>query len=301
MRTIDEFVKHINNGDKSFVIDNELLFICVPIGAAQFVYCNNFYGDIVSIDKLNLCAIVSDNRVFIIDTFYLDVWKSKQELPENVFLFDDAIKYYNQKANIYIEKYYNSLSVDISEYENNRSKNRSKYDLLEARRYILKEDGQPKMEMADVSKLTECDIKNIFAGFIDIETLILKYCENNKEHWEYIQKHRMVIDKLMNEPDTVKPFELEIAKAIKSVEAKTLKVEFEMNGKNAIGKIEPYRLMDILIKNDYFSGYDFYTRKEGDAILSKLGATSRAYETNHLTCQHITRITYGKKELYIRR
>ena len=134
-----------------------------------------------------------------------------------------------------------------------------------------------------------------------MKKLVFAKLENDKKYWMSVKAHRIAVENLMNDPNTVKPFEMEIAKALRSVDAKTLKVEFEMNGKTAIGKIEPYYLMRRLINDDYFLGHNFYTSKEGDAILSKLGATSRAFETNHLTCKHITRITYGKKELYIRR
>ena len=159
------------------------------------------------------------------------------------------------------------------------------------------------MKWISSSELSQYDIKNILTGIVDFEKLVLAKLENDKKYWMSVKAHRIAVENLMNDPNTVKPFEMEIAKAIRSVDAKTLKVEFEMNGKTAIGKIEPYHLMRILINDDCFSGYNFCTTKEGDAIIDKLGAStwSRDGEDKVLTCRNITKITYGKKELYVRK
>ena len=303
MRIIDEFVKHINNGESSFIIDadktdRKTLFTCATIGKAQFVYSAYSFGSVIDIDKMEICAIVSNNKFYIVNSYDLDLWRNK-ELPENVIMFDEAVTDFNSKAESYLSKYYDSLSIDGA-YEG-----RKEQIFQEAREYIFDDKGQPALMMKWISssELSQYDIKNILTGIVDFEKLVLAKLENDKKYWMSVKAHRIAVENLMNDPNTVKPFEMEIAKALRSVDAKTLKVEFEMNGKTAIGKIEPYHLMRILINDDCFSGYNFCTTKEGDAIIDKLGAStwSRDGEDKVLTCRNITKITYGKKELYVRK
>ena len=303
MRIIDEFIKHINNGESSFIIDadktdRKTLFTCATIGKAQFVYSAYSFGSVIDIDKMEICAIVSDNKFYIVDSYDLDLWRNK-ELPENVIMFDEAVTDFNSKAEFYFSKYYDSLSIDGA-YEG-----RKEQIFQEAREYIFNDKGQPALMMKWISSsgLSQYDIKNILTGIVDFEKLVLTKLENDKKHWMSVKAHRIAVENLMNDPNTVKPFEMEIAKGLRSVDAKTLKVEFEMNGKTAIGKIVPYHLMRILINNDCFFGYNFCTTEEGNAIIDKLGAStwSRDSEDKELTCRNITKITYGKKELYVRK
>ena len=86
-----------------------------------------------------------------------------------------------------------------------------------------------------------------------------------------------------------------------SVDAKTITVEFSLNGKSDSEKINPDKLIRKLIEKDYFSGYDFEVSKRGDALIEKLGAATWRSDKDGkevLTCKNITKITYGKKILY---
>lgn len=302
MRTIDEFVKHIKNGENSFIITEnkigrKLLCTCATIGKAQFVFTDYTYGDITEIEKMELCAIISDGQIYIVNGYNFGFYRHTEALPEGVVMFADAVWDYNLKAESYFQDFYDSLPVaEISESYIKCCKGY-------ARTFILNGKGQPVLKNSkDISKLYDEDIKRLLTGVIDFKDLVLMKFENAKEYWINKKTDRIACETAMKDPDIVKPYELEIAVAINGIEAKAVKIEFEMNGETAAGKIEPFQLMMILIRNDCFSRYNFCTTKEGDAIIKKLGASTlrRDGDDKTLTCKHITKIMYGKKELYVR-
>lgn len=306
MRTIDEFVKHIKNGENSFIITAEnktgrkLLCTCATIGKAQFVFTDYTYGDITEIEKMELCAIISDGLIYIVNGYNLGFWQHTEALPEGVVMFADAVWDYNLKAESYFQDFYDSLPVaEISESYIKCCKG-------DARTFILNGKGQPVLKNSeDISKLYDEDIKRLLTGVIDFKDLVLMKFEIAKEYWINKKTDRIACETAMKDPDIVKPYELEIAVAINGIEAKAVRVEFEMNGETATGKIEPFQLMSILIRDDGFFGYNFCTAKEGDAIIKKLGASTWRWrgdgDDKTLTCKHITKIMYGKKELYVRK
>lgn len=303
MRTIDEFVKHIKNGENSFIITEEnktgrkLLCTCATIGKAQFVFTNYTYGDITEIEEMELCAIISDGQIYIVNGYNLDFWRHTEALPEGVVMFTDAVWDYNLKADSFLQDFYDSLPVaEISESYINHCKE-------DARTFILNGNGQPALKNEGISKLYDGDIKRLLTGVIDFKDLVLMKFENAKEYWINEKTNRIACETAMKDPDIVKPYELEIAVAINGIKAKAVKVEFEMNGETATGKIEPFQLMRILIRDDGFFGYNFCTAKEGDGIIKKLGASTWRGDGDDktLTCKHITKIMYGKKELYVRK
>ena len=303
MRIIDEFVKHINNGESSFIISEEsktgrkLLCTCATIGKAQFVFTNYTYGDITEIEKMELSAIISDSQIYIVNGYNLDYWRHTEALPEGVVMFDDAVWDFNLKAESYLQDFYDSLPVtEVSEGYINRCK-------TDARTFILNGSSHPPLRNIDESKLYGEDIKKLLTGVIEFKDLVLMKFEDARAHWINEKTYRTACKTAMNDPDIVKPYELEIAIAINGIEAKAIKVEFEMNGQTAIGKIQPSTVMRNLIKGECFSGYQFCTTKEGNAIIDKLGAStwSRDSEDKKITCKNITRIMYGKKELYVQK
>ena len=123
--------------------------------------------------------------------------------------------------------------------------------------------------------------------------------EADREKWISQKSLSEKIRDLMSNPETASDRELKIAEGLRSVNAKTVVVEFEMNGKRASGKMTPLTILSKLRRNDNFDSYDFEVTKQGEEILKDLGAGSY-WSENALRCKHITKITYGKKELYVK-
>lgn len=306
MKIINEFINHINNGESSFIINREserkIVCTCATIGRAKFVYANYSYRSITSIDKMELIAIVVDETIYIVSGYILDVWRNdNDELPENVINFSEATKDYNYRAKSYFQSFYDGLSVEEVQMEE-IIKDYEEYDLQQrARQYILDGKGQPEISLSE-EFITTDEVRDILAGYEDFDKIVLKKLEATKKFWLRTKAYRTVIKKLM-ESSIVKPYEVKICKALNNLDVKTVKVEFNMNGTTATGKVNPQEIVRMIINNDYFSNYNFCNGREGESIIKKLGASAikwRGENSNVLTCEHIVKITYGKKVIYIK-
>lgn len=302
MKIINEFVNHINNSESSFIInrESERKIVCTiaTIGRAKFVYANYSYCSITSIDKMELTAIVVDETIYIVSDYILDVWRNNDELPENVIELSEATKDYNYRAKSYFQSFYDGLSVEEAQMEE-IIKDYGEYNLQQrAKQYILDGKGQPEISLSE-EFITTDEVRDILAGYEDFEKTVLKKLEANKKSWIRTKAYRTVIKNLMENPTIVKLYEAEICKALNNLDAKTVTVEFNMNGTTATGKVNPQKIVRMIINNDYFSDYNFCNGKEGKTIIKKLGATEwRGENGNVLTCEHIVKITYGKKVIY---
>lgn len=306
MKIINEFINHINNGENSFIINREskcIVCTCATIGRAKFVYANYSYRSITSIDKMELIAIVVDETIYIVSDYILDVWRNdNDELPENVIRFSEATKDYNYRAKSYFQSFYDGLSVEEAQMEE-IIKDYGEYDLQQrARRYILDGKGQPEISLSE-EFITTYEIRDILAGYEDFDKIVFEKLETDKKSWLRTKAYRTVIKNLMESSTIVKPEEVEICKALNNFDAKTVTVEFNMNGTTATGKVNPQEIVRMIINNDYFSNYNFCNGKEGGSIIKKLGASAIKWggeNGNVLTCKHIVKITYGKKVIYIK-
>lgn len=304
MKTINEFVNRINNGENSFIINKEskcIVCTCATIGRAKFVYANYSYCSITSIDKMELIAIVADETIYIVSGYILDIRRNdNDELPENVISFSEVTKDCNYCAKSYFQSFYDGLSVEEAQMEE-IIKDYGEYDLQQrARQYILDGKGQPEISLSE-EFITTDEMRDILAGYEDFDKIVLKKLEATKKSWLRTKAYRTVIKNLMESPTIVKPYEVKICKALNNLDAKTVKVEFNMNGTTATGKVNPQEIVRMIINNDYFSDYNFCNGKEGESIIKKLGATKwRGENSNVLTCEHIVKITYGKKVIYIK-
>ena len=304
MKIINEFIDHINNGESSFIINRELerkiVCTCATIGKSKFVYANYSYRSITSIDKMELISIVVDEAIYIVNGYILDIWRNNDELPENVIELSEATKDYNYRAKPYFQSFYDGLSVEEAQMEE-IIKDYGEYDLQQrARQYILDGKGQPEISLSK-EFITTDEVRDILAGYEDFEKIVFEKLETDKKSWLITKAYRTMIKNLMENPTIVKPYEVKICKALNNLNAKTITVEFNMNGITATGKVNPQEIVRMIINNDYFSNYNFCNGKEGEAIIKKLGASAIRWggeNGNVLTCEHIVKITYGKKVIY---
>lgn len=310
-RLIDKFVERVLTTTESFIVevgegDNKkyYFFIQANVGKARYIYCEYSYGEqnfYTKIDlKPELVAIISDGKIFIVDDFKLDVWYDSEEivLPENTYKFNDVVK----KENNYVETvvfpdFYNTLKEEEITDEDILASCKKR-----ARNLLL--TNRPKTKEISIEPMfTEQDIVNSLCGFVDLKTESIARLKEKENKWINKKSFLKKVKELMENHTGVEAYELKIAEGIKSVDAKTVTVEFSINGKSASAKINPNKLIMKLIDKDYFSGYDFEVSRSGDALIERLGATTwRSSKDGKevLTCKHITKITYGKKELYVK-
>lgn len=149
---------------------------------------------------------------------------------------------------------------------------------------------------------TSDDIAKMICGYMSIEDEANERFANTREFIIKAKLRQELIEKYIEEKSVVEDWEIELARSINNLKANHVNVEFNFNGNIGTEKIDPKKIIRILIDNDYFSGYNFATSKSGDKLLKMLGATNEFNKIDTwLTCKHITKITYGRKTLYERK
>ncbi len=310
MGLIDKFADEILKNKSSFEIivdknnkmEQAYHFIQDKIGKATYVYGMSSYGDDNFYTKLDnkpkIVAIVSERKVYIIDTFFFGIYtygNNKIIFPDNVAVFDDYVKECNDYVcNVIFPKFYEKLNIDENSVVGLEETCKQK-----ARAAVLyKNNYFDKVTINSI--FNRQDIADIICGSMDFEEETERRLNSGRKEWVKEKSINKKIREDVDNSEVALLWERKIADGIGGVEAKTVSVEFELNGRKASAKINPETIIRKMIDNDYFSGYDFEVVKRGDELIKKLGAKEWGETENVLRCRNITKITYGRKELYVR-
>lgn len=280
-------------------------FMQASIGKARYVYgayCLSNEYLLSNLDKqYKLVAIVSDGIVYVVDRYFFHIYYSDDTaVPETVKYLSDFCRELNQYViDTIFPEFYKEVSTDgVSENDI------YVYCEQAAREYRLSGVCTEEQLVEDLLEsltglLTVQDAANILCGVKTKDELALKRLEDLRD-WSICKATIEKIVEYFKDPNLVEDWEVAMAKGITSVKAKTLKVEFELNGKVASEKIEPSIVLRKLKQVDNFSCYDFVSDVKGMVIMCSLGASEYQRGENSLTCKNIRRITYGRKVLYRR-
>lgn len=300
MNIIERFRDKVleDNTDSFEFIDTKLkygkqyYFIQSRVGKAKYVYGEYTYNDHNPHARINkkpdLLAIVADGTVYIVDRYFfgLDI-----EYPENVVLFSDYISKRKECVPQLFKEFYEKLdTLNFDECDFNKNT-----IMYEARKLLFY--GEELELSIPEGVIGAQDVANDLCGIKSAESAALEYFEEHIDAYKRGKTRNEEIKRLMNSPETMQKWELEMAEALRDLEANRVTVVFKMNGKTEMDKIKLSELKRLLINRDYFSSYYFSTADKGKKILANLGATSWR-DDNCLRCEHIMRITYGRKCLY---
>lgn len=309
MRLIDEFVKKalVETGSFNIVMkamysDKETTyhFMQDNVGKARYIY-GAYSLDKTFYSSLNinwkLVAIVSDGIVYLTDKIFMEVYPQDAVLPEKTVKIDDVVLEKNEHIeNSVFPEFYNGLETDEAKRNINPLTCEKK-----AREYLLSHD--PYIPNIQVNRMfiTE-DIAKMLCGFMNMELEVKNRLEGERRLFTEQKAVTQIIAELVKDKKGVEDWELEIAEGLRKVEAKAVTVEFELNGNIASGKIERWDISRHLIDRSYFSEVSFNNTKQRKELFSVLGAGTWSGQWKPLLrCKNIKRITYGKKELYVRK
>lgn len=312
-RLIDKFTEKALNTTESFMLETKEyndtkyhFFMQCNVGKARYIYGEYAYRDENFHTNLSLrpelVAIVSDGKIYIVDEFKLDVRRNGNEdieLPENTFrIVESMVKENEYVESVIFADFYKSLEANPITDEELLKKCTD-----EARRFLFAKE--PAMNETTIKPMfSEQDIADSLCGVINLEAEAVKRLVADQENWIYKKSYNKKVKELMENNSVAEDYEMEIAEGIRSVDAKVVTVEFELNGKKESAKMNPDTIIRYMQSNNYFSGYNFVITKRGDELIEKLDAATWRGNSNGkelLTCKHITKITYGKKELYVRK
>lgn len=303
---INNFVDKVLKEDGSFALIKKesgkkdawyYQFLQCKVGNGKYVYgCCGYNEEFyLNFDKEpKLVAIVADGVVYIVDAWFFDVWQDVP-LPLNTeHFYRSKIKSVNKYfQDVIFSEFYNGLEPS------QLTDGACAFCAKEARKIMLSKESSLK-EVKPDSGFGEQDVAKILCGMMNLEEEANKRLEAAKEDWSLEKAKYEKTKEYIDVSFGVAEWELKIAEALRIVDAKNVTVEFEYNGKKASGKISPERITKALVESDYFSEYDFATRVQGEQIIKTLGVSTYYYGENTLRCEHISKITYGKKELYVR-
>lgn len=312
MKLIEKFAEEVFNKEGSFTIEiphngkdgnKTYHFLQDKVGKARYVYGisnywnANFYAQLDT--KPKVIAIVVEGKIYVVDIFFLEIYSYRNDkvvLPDNILILNDyTAKQNDYISNILFPNFYEKLETDENSVQESDKSLREK-----ARSFMFSKNVDlPNVELKPM--FNDQDIANMLCGFMDFNKEVSERFNEDGERWIEKKSTDEKIKALMGNPEIADSWEIEIANGIRSVEAKTVTVEFELNGKAASIKINPETIIRKMINNDYFSGYDFEIAKRGDELIGELGAGEWRNDENALRCKHITKIVYGKKELYVRK
>ena len=135
--------------------------------------------------------------------------------------------------------------------------------------------------------------------FRSLDNLALGRLRAKEEEWIEKAATKKKILEFMEQPGIVGDTQLQIAAALRLVDAKFVTVEFSFKGNDATGKMDPSVIYSNLKEEDRFTKYDFATNVEGKKIFNVLGAKDVSSKPeDRLTWRNIVRIRYKGKILY---
>lgn len=292
-------------GETNFVIHGKnpkdvYHFIVADIGKAKYIYSANSYNkDYFYAEpdvKYELAAVYdTKNAIFYVRNGYRFGLNSvcNAELPSGCRYIGDCIKEATDYANSVI---FPNYLCSIPSLPLNDAQARScKY---EAKRIILLNEDfriEPASSVDEKIFLMNC------CGFEDIcDALIVEWDKDNQQYMEIASKYRCIKSYLDNPDSIVQQWEMRMAEGLRNLnDAKTVNLEFELNGQKETAKITPLNLLIRLYsQRDYFLSCEF-VGKTGTELFNSFGL--RDYQDNrHITCENISKITYGKKVIYDR-
>lgn len=307
MTLLEQFKDKVLNTEGSFGLEWNgwvYSFMRCTNGNAEYIYReyklkDNDFSEI----NLNykLAAIVDKNTkvIYVIDEYIFNRNFRKEIIyPKGCVSFNEYVAEKNKYfLEVLFRNYYDNIKVDIGSVTDEEFINTQK---KRARVFILSGDeiALPKFNYT----FTSNNIAKMICGYTNIEDEANERFEYNREWLIKAKLGNELVKKYITEKSVVEDWEIELARSINNLKANYVNVEFNFNGNVETEKIDPKKIIRILIDNDYFSDYNFATSKSGDKLLKNLGAANTYNKRDTwLTCKHITKITYGRKTLYERK
>lgn len=299
---IEEFVQKARSNEQQFTLKQDenwnFFFTKVSIGEAACVYGTYGYGSdhiINDLDKkLEPYAIVSSGKVYIIQKYKFGLTGAKEDAyPSHAYSLDEETNDLNKKIEEELfPSFYNSLPIRELTADELEEANKQVRDVL------LAKGGETKIPTIR-TLINRQTTANILYDLVDFNEYIRSEFDEEREHYITVKSINKTIDKLAREVNGVEKWELKLNSALRELESKTVTVEFDFHGRTTTTKFERKMILRKLNDKDYFSSYDFPTVKNGENILTQLGAGKwRGIEDEVLTCEHINKITFGKKVVF---
>lgn len=264
-------------------------------------------------NTMRLVALVtSDQQICIIDPYIFNIFsRDDLKLSDGIFFLEQAVEEFRKEiCDTIFPEYYNNLDiskVNLKDYQIGSTKEDARKTILS---FTQDPDNCQLLEKYDTDAINNLinsqDAINILAGITTLKEFVTENLVSMDENWRNKKLYYNQVQDLMKDMDSVtKSWEREMADGIRTglagIEPKSITVEFSCGGKTAIAKTTIRCLFNRLLNHDYFSPHNFLNTSQAEIMFDMLGVTDCSFHGKPmLTCENISRITYGKKELYVR-
>lgn len=297
MDIFDIFVEKVRKGERSFSLEaqNRVYHVMsFDDNDIRYFYVLNCYqGDIAGTESAKQLAIKKGETIYILDGSPLGVYNPESAvLPKNVLLVARELKKINNEvtAEVYREFMDSLPSKTITD------KDTVAWAEGQARELVLRKDSdKPDAPKGDIT--TKRFVEIIQKGQ-DVKDVIREHFEQKRDDYITIKAQNMLIAASAKAYNLVQPWEVEMARALRALEAQMVVVEFAKNGKSAREKYDRVRLLDDLVARKSIGYYNFPTSAAGNRLLGALGYIP--YTSGKLSCADISMILFRGKPIYER-
>ena len=305
MTFIEKFVNKVRTEENYFVLndgDKFYYFLQGQAGEARYIYgCYGFEEKfyIKTRAELELVAILKDGYIYIIDSYLFNLYTDSDwtNLEKSLGVYD----FYNFCKEINKDIADNIFPALIEQLPVEAITDESKLrELKQYARKILLQGGCDNTIKCNIA-LNTYYVASILCGLTTVQEIVEQLFLEDIGYYKHQKANAYVIKKFLQSPDLAKDWERKLSEALLKLDAKTVTVYFTINSKTDYGKMQPDVILKHLTEYDYFCDYDFCVTMRGDDVIKTLEiATNRWNDDGRplLTCEHITKITYGKKVLY---
>lgn len=304
---IEQFASKVRTETGSFVLNDNnkfYYFIQGKAGEARYVYgCYGFEKDfyITSRNDLALIAVIKDDCIYILQRYFFDLfsdsnWKMLKDTLK-IFDFYDLCQEINKDiaANVFPALFEQLPIEEITD-------DKKMEELKQTARSILLL-GKPIKNAECNIALDTYSVMSILCGLATVQDIVEKLFLENDKYYRWQKTSNYIIQELLQSSDIATDWEKQLSESLLAVDAKTVTVYFTVNGRTDYGKMEPQKILKRLVERNHFYDYDFCVTMRGASVIKNVGATTNRFNEDNcpvLTCEHITKIVYGRKVLYER-
>ena len=307
---LNAMINRINSGERTFLLPNKkdprYLISVLEIGNGMIVNKQNcFLLEDVFVDSeapSQNAAIIDSNGYVYLEHLYVFGEIKAEDLPLNVTCIEDG---YNNLIETNVRQYVSNyvarlpdIPIEVTEKNEYSLRNRARANIVYGPFIDL-----PRSEQSGWLRglYTLIDFKMTLCGLVDLEQLLHDRLGKLENSFTMEKATRKIVEQLENDPVTMSDSDRRLADALRGIDAKNVNVEFERDGKTAVGKLEPYNIQEALSDmRGAISVYSFSVLREGREVFDALGLKPTSWGADEIKCKDIKRITYRGKELYTR-
>lgn len=304
MAIIDEFANKVLSGVPTFTLkdkDRTYYVMSFPIGKGRVLYhADSYCGGIFPTGvNAELAGIVVDKIIYVPNAIWLGVYnfditphpmciKQYSDFKEEAYARAEEGTKAGAVAEAF-EEFYAALPVEILSDEQSVTWARSM-----ARGIVLEGKDYEVVKIPD-DLFESHELVEMICTSVDIREETKKRLEAKKEYYTGIKAQDELVQLMLSAVDLFEPWELELSKALRAVEAQQVTLEFTRDGKTATEKFERDRLLKNLKEGSSISYYEFPTTTGGERLMQKLGLSK---SRDNLRCSDITKVSFRGKTLY---